>query len=241
MRALLVIALLALTGCSSTPDTKGTGTPTAELGTIGSQIDKSDQRVAASIAVASENAEKPAVVRSELGVAASYLPKPDQIHLDYVRNRVARSDPAEYKRAEDAGRKLLATIDANWDKAEKEAKANKAAIDAANCEITKLRAEIAQAKKDVVTWTCAGIGACLALAAVALLWLRQVLVGIAAASGSVCLLAFPSLVETPWFLPALAGLGGLLVVGAITYLLWTKKTSQKPTLTPSPQINEPNA
>jgi len=228
MRLHLVIALLALTGCSSTPDTKGTGTPTAELGTIGSQIDKSDQRVAASIAVASENAEKPAVVRSELGVAASYLPKPDQIHLDYVRSRVARSNTEEYKRAEDAGRKLLATIDANWDKAEKEAKANKAAIDAANCEITKLRADIAQAKKDVVTWTCAGIGACLALAGVALLWFKQVLGAISSAVGSACLLAFPALVETKWFLTSLGVLGGLLIVGAGIYLLWTRTPPQKP-------------
>lgn len=239
MRLHLVIALLALTGCSSAPDTKGTGTPTAELGTIGTQMDKSDQRVAASIAVASENADKPAVVKAELGVAAAYLPKADQTHIDYVRNRVGRNDPEEYKRAMEAGKKLLAVIDANWDKAEKEAKANKAALDVANCQIDKLKSEVAQAKKDIVTYTCAGVGALLALAAVGLLWARQIVGAIAAGIGAGSLLAFPALVDTPWFLPSIAGLGGLLVVGAGTYLLWSKKTPQKPILTPSPQTDEP--
>jgi len=133
MHRILVIACLALTGCSTTqPDTQGTGTPTADLGTLGNQLDKSDQRVAASIAVASENADKPAVVKAELGVAAAYLPKADAQHLDFVRNRVARNNPEEYKRAEEAGRKLLAVIDANFAKAEQDAAKNKAALDNAN-------------------------------------------------------------------------------------------------------------
>jgi hypothetical protein len=232
MYRILVIACLALTGCDTVPDTTGTGTPTADpadLSKLGGQIDKSDQRVAASIAVASENADKPGVVKAELGVAAAYLPKPDQTHLDYVRNRVARANTEEYKRAEDAGRKLLAVIDANFAKAEQDAAKNKKALDDANCEISKLRAEIAQAKKDVVTWTCAGIGACLALAAVALAWMRQILGALACAAGSASLLAFPSLVETPWFLPSLGGLGALCVVGAGIYLLWTRNPPQKPT------------
>lgn len=228
MHRILVLCLFALTGCQTVPDTQGTGTPTAELGTLGKQLDKSDQRVAASIAVASENSDKPAVVKAELGVAASYLPKPDQTHLDYVRSRVARSDPAEYKRAEDAGRKLLAVIDSNWARAEVEAKANKLALENANKQITSLKADIAQAKKDIVTWTCAGIGACLALAAVVLLWLRQVLGGVAAASGSACLLAYPSLVETPWFLPLLASLGGVCVVLGGWYAFKTATTPTPP-------------
>lgn len=228
MRLILVLCLFALAGCQTVPDTKGTDTPTAELGTLGNQIDKADQRVAASIAVASENAEKPAIVKSELGVAASYLPQPDQQHIDYVRSRVARSDPAEYKRAEDAGRKLLAVIDSNWAKAEAEAKANKLALDNANKQITSLKAEVVQAKKDIVTWTCAGIGACLALAAVVLFWLRQVLGGIAAAAGSACLLAYPYLVETPWFLPLLASVGGVCVVMGGWYAFKTAKTPTPP-------------
>ena len=231
MHRILVIALFGFVACTPTADTQGTGTPTADLGTLGTQIDKSDQRVAASIAVASENSDKPGVVKAELGVAAAYLPKPDQTHIDYVRNRVARNNPEEYKRAEEAGRKLLAVIDANFAKAEAEALKNKQALDNANKQIAALKVEIAQAKKDVVTWTCAGIGACLALAAVALAWMRQILGAIACASGSACLLAFPSLVETPWFLPSLAFLGGVCIVGGIWYAF---KSAKPATALPDP-------
>jgi hypothetical protein len=97
MRLPLVIALLALTGCSTTtPDTAGTGTPStdpADLSKLGTQIDKSDQRVAAAVTVARENADKPDVVKAETSVALAYLPKPDAQTLDYVRNRVARAKP----------------------------------------------------------------------------------------------------------------------------------------------------
>ena len=247
MRSILVIlAILALTGCPTTqpPDTLGTGTPTtdpADLARLGTQIDKSDQRVAASIAVASENADKPAVVKAELGVASSYLPRPDAAHLDYVRARVGRANPEEYKRAEDAGRKLLAVIDANFAKAEQDAAKNKAALDAANkvietqrVQIVHLKAEIIQTKKDVVTWVCAGIGGLLSLGAVVLLWQRQVVGAIAAAVGSAALLSFPALVDTPWFLPSLAGVGGVSVLGAGAYLLLTRKPSQKPAEAPFP-------
>ena len=142
MRLILVIALLALTGCPTVPDTQGTGTPStnpADLSKLGDQIDKSDQRIAASIAVAQENADKPGIVKAELGVASAYLPKPDAQHLDYVRNRVARANAEEYKRAEEAGRKLLAVIDTNFAKAEQDALKNKAALDNANKQIAALK------------------------------------------------------------------------------------------------------
>jgi hypothetical protein len=239
MYRILVFALFGFTACTPTADTQGTGTPTADLGTLGTQLDKSDQRVAASIAVASENSDKPAVVKAELGVAAAYLPKPDQTHIDYVRNRVTRNNPEEYKRAEEAGRKLLAIIDSNFAKAEAEALKNKQALDNANKQIATLKAEVAQAKKDVVTWTCAGIGACLALAAVALAWLRQFLGAAACAAGSACLLAFPSLVETPWFLPSLASLGGVCIVGGIWYAFKTAKPATAP-LDTIPDAQKPN-
>jgi len=244
MHRILVIALFALTGCpTTTPDTQGTGTPTADpasMTKLGTQIDKADQRVAAGIAVASENADKPAVVRAELGVAASYLPKPDQIHIDYVRNRVARNNSEEYKRAEEAGRKLLAVIDANFAKAEQDAAKNKAALDNANKQITALKADLAQAKKDIVTYVCAGIGGLLAIGAVALLWFRQIVGAIACAIGAGSLLSFPSLVDTPWFLPSAAGLGAVCVLGVGVYLFHTSKPCQKPAEAPFPDAAPPS-
>jgi hypothetical protein len=120
MRRVLLLTLLALAACTPSQDTAGTGTPTsdpADLAKLGTQIDKSDQRIAAAVTVARENADKPDVVRAETGVALAYLPKPDDQALDYVRNLVARYNSVEYKRAEEDGLKLLAVIDANFAKA----------------------------------------------------------------------------------------------------------------------------
>ena len=50
MRRVLLLTLLALAACTPSQDTAGTGTPTsdpADLAKLGTQIDKSDQRIAA--------------------------------------------------------------------------------------------------------------------------------------------------------------------------------------------------
>jgi hypothetical protein len=216
MRLPLVIALLALTGCSTTtPDTAGTGTPSADLGTLGTQIDKADQRVAASIAVASENANKPGVVKAELGVAASYLPKADAQHIDYVRNRVARANPEEYKRAEDAGRKLLAVIDANFAKAEADALKNKAALDNANKQITALKAEVESVRTEGIRNAFAvGAGICF-LAALAMGLLGQYLRASVAFLVGAGIGGLPYLFASPYFLP---GVGGLVLL--VVALVW---------------------
>lgn len=234
------LALVLLAGCATTEPPAVPSPDPNDITTLGNRLDKSDQRVAASITVARENADKPEVVRAETGVALAYLPKPDQTHIDYVRNRVARNNTEEYKRAEEAGRKLLAVIDADFKKAEESAKASKVAIESLNKQIVtlkadndKLKEEIAQTKKDVVTYVCAGLGSILALVAVAMFWMRQFIGGISSAAGSAALLAFPSLVETPWFLPSIAVAGGLAVIGAIAYvLLKPKPVDESPT--PSP-------
>jgi len=221
MRLILVIALLALTGCPTTnPDTVGTGTPStdpADLSKLGVQIDKSDQRVAASIAVAQENADKPAVVKAELGVAAAYLPKPDAAHLDYVRNRVTRANADEYKRAEEAGRKLLAVIDANFAKAEQDAQKNKAALDNANKQITALKAEVEQVRTEGVRNAFAVAAGICFLAALAMTLLGQYLRAVAAFLIGGAIGALPFVFNSPYFLPAV---GVLVVVGIV--LAWLK-------------------
>lgn len=233
MRLILVIAALALAGCPTTnPDTSGTGTPTtdpADLAKLGTQIDKSDQRVAASIAVASENADKPAVVKAELGVASSYLPRPDAAHLDYVRARVGRANPEEYKRAEDAGRKLLAVIDANFAKAEQDAAKNKAALDNANKQITALKAEVEQVRTEGVRNAFAVAAGICFLAA-----LGMTLVGQYVRAGAAFLIggaigALPFVFNSPYFLPAV---GALVVVGIVLAWLKLRKPSCPDAQTP---------
>ena len=211
MRLILVITLLAFSGCTPTPDTAGTGTPTADLGTLGTQIDKADQRVAASIAVASENADNPGVVKAELGVAASYLPKADAQHIDYVRNRVARANPEEYKRAEEAGRRLLAVIDANFAKAEADALKNKAALDNANKQIAALKAEVEQVRTEGVRNAFAVAAGICFLAALAMALLGQYLRAGAAFLIGGAIGSLPFVFNSPYFLPAV----GVLVLVAL--------------------------
>jgi len=208
------MTLLALVACTPAQDTNGTGTPTADLGTLGTQIDKADQRVAAAVTIARENADKPDVVKAETGVALAYLPKPDAQTLDYVRNRVTRANPEEYKRAEDAGRKLLAVIDANFAKAEQDAAKNKAALDNANKQIAALKAEVEQVRTEGIRNAFAvGAGVCF-LAALAMGLLGQYLRASVAFLVGAGIGGLPYLFASPYFLPGVGGLV-LLVVGLV--------------------------
>ena len=216
MRRILVIALLVLTGCSTTtPDTQGTGTPSsdpADLAKLGTQLDKSDQRIAAAVAIARENADKPDVVKAETGVALSYLPKPDAQALDYVRNRVARANAEEYKRAEEAGRKLLAVIDANFAKAEQDAVKNKAALDNANKQIAALKGEVEQVRTEGVRNAFAVAAGICFLAALAMALLGQYLRAGAAFLVGGAVGALPFVFNSPYFLPSVGGLVLLVVL-----------------------------
>ena len=207
------MTLLALVACTPAQDTTGTGTPSADLGTLGTQLDKSDQRVAAAVTVARENADKPDVVKAETGVALAYLPKPDAQTLDYARNRVTRANPEEYKRAEEAGRRLLAVIDANFAKAEADAQKNKAALDNANKQITALKAEVEQVRTEGVRNAFAVAAGICFLAALAMALLGQYLRAGAAFLIGGAIGSLPFVFNSPYFLPAV----GLLVVVGIAF------------------------
>ena len=207
------MTLLAFVACTPAQDTNGTGTPTADLGTLGTQIDKADQRVAAAVTIARENADKPDVVKAETGVALAYLPKPDAQTLDYVRNRVTRANPEEYKRAEDAGRKLLAVIDANFAKAEQDAIKNKAALDNANKQIAALKAEVEQVRTEGVRNAFAVAAGICFLAALAMALLGQYLRAGAAFLIGGAIGSLPFVFNSPYFMPAV----GVLVLVALVF------------------------
>ena len=214
------MTMLALVACTPAQDTNGTGTPSADLGTLGTQLDKSDQRVAAAVTVARENADKPDVVKAETGVALAYLPKPDAQTLDYARNRVARANPEEYKRAEEAGRKLLAVIDANFAKAEADALKNKAALDNANKQITALKAEVEQVRTEGVRNAFAVAAGICFLAALAMALLGQYLRAGAAFLIGGAIGSLPFVFNSPYFMPAV---GLVVVVGLILGWLQFRK------------------
>ena len=242
MRLTLVIAALALTGCPTTnPDTQGTGTAStdpADMSKLGTQIDKSDQRIAASIAVASENADKsPAVVRAELGVAAAYLPKADAQALDYVRNRVARANSEEYKRAEEAGRKLMAVIETNWNKAEQDAAKNKVALDSANKQIAALKVEIEQVRTEGVRNAFAVAAGICFLASLAMALLGQYMRSVAALVIGGAVGGLPFVFNSPYFVPAV---GFLAVVGLLLVWLRFRKAATCPQPIDGPEEKSPN-
>jgi hypothetical protein len=218
MHRILVMTLLALVACTPSQDTSGTGTatpPADSFAKVGDQIDKADQRVAAAVTVARENADKPEVVKAETSVALSFLPAPSPDSLAYVRARVARANPEEYKRVEEAGRKLLAVIDSNWAKAEQDAAKNKAALDNANKQITALKAEVEQVRTEGVRNAFAVAAGICFLAALAMALLGQYLrAGAAFIIGS-AIGALPFLFNSPYFLPSV----GAFVLLAVA-LLW---------------------
>ena len=162
MRLILVIAL-CLTGCSTSshaPLPKQPDAPTSEniVATVGKEWDKADQKVAASVTIARENADKPEVVRGETTVALSFLPAPAQEELALARQRAAKADQKDYAQAVDFGKKLLAKIDADWAKVQADQSEAKRVSDLKDARIKELTAEVEQTKKDAAKniWTITG-------------------------------------------------------------------------------------
>jgi len=225
MRLILVLCLL-LVGCSTT-GTEGTGTatpPVDELAKVGEQIDKADARISAGVQVArNANAQgKPAVVEKELAVVASYLPAPDPHNLAYIANRVERNNPEEYKRAMEAGAKLLAAIETNWARAEADASKNKVALDNANKKIAELTAEVERVKMEGIrnAFTVAA-GACF-LVALGLSIIGQYIRALGAFAVGSSIAGLPYLFASPYFVPAVVGIVALAAASALG-LWWFKR------------------
>lgn len=163
MRPLLVISLL-MAGCSTSrpalPEQPHAPTSEGIVATVSKQWDTADQKVAASVAIAKENADKPEVVRSETSVALSYLPSPSPEELALARQRAAKADQKDYAQAIAFGKNLLATIDTNWAKVETDQKEAKRVSDLKDARIRELTAEVEQTKKDAAKniWTITGAG-----------------------------------------------------------------------------------
>jgi len=152
-----------MAGCSTSsqaPLPKQPDAPTSEalVTTVGKEWDKADQKVAASVAIARENAEKPEVVKAETSVALSYLPTPSPEELALARQRAAKADQKDYAQAIAFGKNLLATIDTNWAKVEADQKEAKRVSDLKDARIKELTAEVEQTKKDAAKniWTITG-------------------------------------------------------------------------------------
>ena len=215
MRLLLVISLL-MAGCaaSKAPLPEQPNAPTSEgiVATVGKQWDQADQKVAASVAIARENADKPEVVRSETSVALSFLPTPEAGELALARARASKADQKDYAEAVAFGKKLLAQIDANWAKVEADNREALRVSQLKDARIKELTAEVERVKKEASAnlWTMAGVG-CALIGAVATA-LAGPKVGLPLLACGAAIGAFPFVIDSPWF-PWVAGLFAAVLAG----------------------------
>ena len=202
MRSLLVISLL-MAGCaaSKAPLPEQPNAPTSEgiVATVGKQWDQADQKVAASVAIARENADKPEVVRSETSVALSFLPTPEAGELALARARAAKADQKDYAEAVAFGKKLLAQIDANWAKVEADNREALRVSQLKDARIKELTAEVERVKKEASAnlWTMAGVGIAV-IGAIAMAFTGPK-VGVPLLLSGAAIGAFPFIVESEYF------------------------------------------
>jgi hypothetical protein len=206
--------------------------------TVGKDWDKIDQKVAASITIAREMADKPDVVRGETTVALSFLPPASPEELALARQRA--NNPADQKAYGDAvafGKKLLAKIDADWAKVEA---ANAEALRVSqlkDARIVELTKAVEQAKKDAAAnlWTLAGVGIAV-IGAIATATVGPK-VGIPLLLSGAAIGAFPVIADSEWFsLTVITAIGLALCLGL--WYLWDKikDANNKPDEQPPPQV-----
>ena len=226
MRPLLVIAaLVALSGCKCppAPQPSGPASPTAVTTVIAAQ-DKVDGKVAAAVTVAKENADKPAIVRSELGVALSFLAAPAPGDLLIARARSTKATEADYAAAVKAAKKMAADLDA----AQAQLKANQeqaARVSAQkDARIVELMGENARLKAEGPRQMVLAVSGACFLAALALGIAGQYVRSAAAFGIGTLTASLPLLFDSRWFIPTLGGiLIAAIVAEAVALFLKTRK------------------
>ena len=169
MRLLLVIAALALTGCSlfrssptDVPLPKQPDAPTTPsvVQTLGKDLDKTDHRVAASLVAIERNATSPKVVVAESRLAQSYLPQPPEADVAFAMARATKADPIDYAKQMEFGRKLATAVNRAWEKLEADQAEAKRVSGLKDKRIEDLTAEVVRVKQEASNniWTMTGAG-----------------------------------------------------------------------------------
>ena len=223
--ALAICVSLLANGCASIrpaiPEQPNAPTSEAVVATVSKQWDQADQKVAASVSIAREMADRPDIVRSETSVALSFLPPVEAGELAVARARAIKADPKEAADAQAFGKKLLAQIDTSWLRVvadQKEAHRISQLKDARIVELTKA---VEQAKKDAAAnmWTLAGIAVAV-LGAAAMVFTGPRIGGTLLACGA-AIGAFPFIVDSPYW-NYIAGGTLTLAAGLGIYWLWDR-------------------
>ena len=228
MRAAYLI-VLGLVGCSTLskpPLPKQPDAPTspAVVAALETAQDKVDGKVAAAVTVAKENSDKPAVVRSELGVALSLLDKPSDSEMALARQRSEKATPAEYEAARKFGTHLLASLDTAQARLAADQKEAARVSQLKDAKIVQLTDDLARLKAEGPrNMVLASSGVCFVAALIMGLIGQYVRSGVAFAIGTL-LAALPLLFDSKWFLPSLGGLL-LVVVVAELFVIFKPKPS----------------
>jgi hypothetical protein len=169
VRLLLVIAVLALTGCSlfrkgdalpPLPVQPPAPTKPDAVQTLGKDLDKTDHRVASALVAIEKNADKPKVVVAESRLAQSYLPSPPEADVAFAVARATKADPIDYAKQMEFGRKLATAVNKAWEKLEADQKEAARVSQMKDARIVELTKEVERVKKDASaqTWTLVGAG-----------------------------------------------------------------------------------
>ena len=168
MRLLLVIAVLALTGCSLFRKGDAEPLPVQPPGptkpdvvqTLGKDLDKTDHRVASALVAIERNADKPKVVVAESRLAQSYLPAPPEADIAFAMARATKADPIDYQKQMAFGRQLATAVTKAWEKLETQQAEALRVSQLKDARIVDLTKEVERVKKDASaqTWTLVGAG-----------------------------------------------------------------------------------
>jgi len=216
-----------MAGCSTSsqaplPEQPNAPTSPSVVETVGKEWDKADQKVAAAISIARENADKPAVVRGETTVALAYLPPASPAELALARQRAANpADQKVYGDAVEYGKKLLAKLDADFAKLEASQAEALRVSQLKDARIAELTAEVERVKKSAAEniWTLTGAG--LAVIGALMTAFLGPRIGIPLfLCGAFCG-GIPYLADSPWFL-YLAIATATIISGLGIYWLWDR-------------------
>ena len=232
MRLLLVIAALALTGCSlfrsspaDVPLPKQPDAPTTPsvVQTLGKDLDKTDHRVAASLVAIERNATSPKVVVAESRLAQSYLPQPPEADVAFAMARASRAETPQgaidYAKQMEFGRKLATAVNRAWEKLEADQAEAKRVSGLKDKRIEDLTAEVQRVKQEASAnlWTMAGV-ACALLGAVSMVFAGPK-VGLPLLACGAAIGAFPFVIESEYF-AWIAGGFLLVCAGLGIWVVW---------------------
>jgi hypothetical protein len=205
MRLLLVIALLALTGCKSKPTLEPlpvqppAPTKPDVVQSLGKDLDKTDHRVASALVAIERNADKPKVVVAESRLAQSYLPQPPEQDVQFAMARATKADPVDYAKQMAFGRQLATSVTKAWEKLETQQAEALRVSQLKDKRIEDLTKEVEAVRKEASRniWTMAGVG--LAVLGAVTTAFAGPRIGLPLLACGAAMGAFPFVVESPHF------------------------------------------